>query len=319
MINNTKKMKCIKFYFLITVLLAGFGLSAQVAINTDGSAPDSSAILDLQNSDKGFLPPRMTVVQRNAINNPAIGLIVYNTITNRPNIYNGTEWRSFSGKWADCGLPITYEGQIYNTVSIGNQCWIKENLNVGTRIDVSDEQTDNNVIEKYCYDDDETNCDTYGGLYQWYEITKHKHLTDFKVGGQGICPDGWHIPTQAEWTTLDGMADTQYLVGDQEWNSTGYRGYNAGKHLKSTISWDLNNGTDTIGFSGLPGGRSRPTGIFSFKENQGVWWSSTFEKVVWPPSIIEIMIHKIESNNNKASLTNSVDMHGFSVRCVREQ
>jgi len=69
-----------------------------------------------------------------------------------------------------CGNPFTdsRDGKTYNTVQIGDQCWFKENLNVGTRINGVQEQTDNSVIEKYCYADLESNCDIYGGLYQWH-------------------------------------------------------------------------------------------------------------------------------------------------------
>jgi hypothetical protein len=68
---------------------------------------------------------------------------------------------------------ILYSGQIYNTVAIGYQCWLKENLNIGTRINGSQNQTDNGIIEKYCYDDNESNCDEYGGLYQWDEMMQY--------------------------------------------------------------------------------------------------------------------------------------------------
>ena len=80
-----------------------------------------------------------------------------------------------------------------------------ENLNVGTRINGSGSQTNNSTIEKYCYDDNEANCTTYGGLYQWDESMQYSTMP----GVQGICPTGWHLPTDAEWTTL-----TTYLGGE---------------------------------------------------------------------------------------------------------
>jgi len=61
-----------------------------------------------------------------------------------------------------CGDPFTYEGQVYNTVLIGNQCWFKENLNIGTMINGSENMSDDGVFEKYCYDDDPANCEIYG-------------------------------------------------------------------------------------------------------------------------------------------------------------
>ncbi|MDR3668834.1 MAG: FISUMP domain-containing protein, partial [Ignavibacteriaceae bacterium] len=64
---------------------------------------------------------------------------------------------------------VNYSGQKYTTVQIGNQCWLKENLNVGVMINGSSEQTNNGIIEKYCYQNDPANCIKYGGLYQWNE------------------------------------------------------------------------------------------------------------------------------------------------------
>ncbi len=97
------------------------------------------------------------------------------------------------------GIPqITYEGKTYNTVQIGTQCWLKENLDVGVMIKGADNQTNNNIIEKYCYDNDPANCAAYGGLYQWNEAMQY--VTTEKA--TGICPQGWHIPSKAEYDTL---------------------------------------------------------------------------------------------------------------------
>ena len=68
---------------------------------------------------------------------------------------------------------ILYGGQTYSIVSIGTQCWMAENLNVGTRIDDPANQTNNSTLEKYCYDNLESNCDVYGGLYQWNEMMQY--------------------------------------------------------------------------------------------------------------------------------------------------
>jgi uncharacterized protein (TIGR02145 family) len=107
------------------------------------------------------------------------------------------------------GVPtVEYEGKTYNTVQIGNQCWLKENLNVGTMIvsnGTADNQTSNGMIEKYCYDNEPANCDIYGGLYQWNEAMQYAT----SEGAQGICPDGWHIPTLAEYETLENFVNDE--------------------------------------------------------------------------------------------------------------
>ena len=97
-----------------------------------------------------------------------------------------------------CGNAVFHDGKNYQTVQIGAQCWFKENLNIGIRINGSQNQTDNGIIEKYCYNDDENNCNTYGGLYQWDEMMQYMNTE----GAKGICPYGWHLPTDAEWEIL---------------------------------------------------------------------------------------------------------------------
>ena len=87
------KMKAFKLFFLATILLATYGLSAQVAINTDGSEPHNSAMLDVKSTDKGFLPPRMTRAERDAIESPAAGLLIYQTNGNAGLYqYDGYGW-----------------------------------------------------------------------------------------------------------------------------------------------------------------------------------------------------------------------------------
>jgi len=71
-----------------------------------------------------------------------------------------------------CG-SVTYGGKTYNSVIIGIQCWMTENLNIGIAILGSQDQTNNGNIEKYCYDNNSANCDVYGGLYQWAEMVQY--------------------------------------------------------------------------------------------------------------------------------------------------
>ena len=91
------------------------------------------------------------------------------------------------------------DDQQYNTVLIDEHCWLAENLNYGTRIDGINDQINNSVAEKYCYDDLESNCDIMGALYQWNELMDYSTVE----GSQGICPDGWHIPSDGEWIQLE--------------------------------------------------------------------------------------------------------------------
>ena len=114
------------------------------------------------------------------------------------------------GKTPCPGTPtIIYKGHEYPTIQIGNQCWLKENLNIGVQIHSGEQSTDNGVIEKYCFDDDPVNCEALGGLYKWDEIMQYTN----NEGAQGICPDGWHIPTHRDINLLRGTTfnNTNYL------------------------------------------------------------------------------------------------------------
>ncbi len=91
-----------KITIIVAVALSlSFTTNAQVSINTDGADPDSSAMLEAKSTDKGFLPPRMTETQRDAISNPAAGLQIFNSTTNQPNYFNGSIWVQFDGRAAE--------------------------------------------------------------------------------------------------------------------------------------------------------------------------------------------------------------------------
>jgi uncharacterized protein (TIGR02145 family) len=136
-----------------------------------------------------------------------------------------------------------------------------ESLNVGTRINGSQDQSNNSKIEKYCYDNSESNCSVYGGLYQWDETMQY--VTS--EGGRGICPEGWHIPSDAEWDVL-----VNYLGGSGV----------AGGKMKEAVDthWITPNtgATNSSGFTGLPGGyRNSSSGSFYGLGGSGYFWSSS--------------------------------------------
>lgn len=212
------------------------------------------------------------------------------------------------------GLPcqgeptISYEGQVYTTVFIGGQCWIKENLNVGQMINGSIEMTNNMVIEKYCYDNDPSNCDAFGGLYQWNEMMKYSSIE----GSQGICPPNWHVPSNQEWKNLEGSVDSQYPVGDPEWDGTDWRGFDAGERLKSQNGWVNNgNGNDLFGFAVLPGGSRYTTGNFNFLGEYAYYWTSTKinSNIAW--------YRNFGYENSGVYRYYTDKIYGRSVRCIK--
>ncbi len=128
------------------------------------------------------------------------------------------------------------DGRVYQTVRIDNHWWMAENLNYGTRINGGTNQTSNGIVEKYCYDNLESNCNTRGALYQWNEMMNY---TTFPVN-QGICPVGWHVPSDDEWKELE-----IYLgMSEADANLTGFRGTDQGTQLKAGGSSGFNANLD---------------------------------------------------------------------------
>jgi uncharacterized protein (TIGR02145 family) len=190
---------------------------------------------------------------------------------------------------------VTYMGQTYNTVQIGSQCWFRENLNVGTRIDGIQEQTDNGIIEKYCYNDSTENCAIYGGLYQWNEMMQYV----ITQGAQGICPQLWHVPTDAEWTIL-----TNFLGGE---NVAGGKMKEAG-----TAHWlSPNTGaTNSSGFTALPGGRWNYNGFFDWLTIFVDFWSSS-------PIAAHAWDRYLGYNGEGVYRFDYNKTYGFSARCLK--
>jgi len=197
------------------------------------------------------------------------------------------------------GIPtITYEGRIYNTIQIGSQCWLKENLNVGSLINSSQNQNGTNgVKEKYCYNNNESNCDTFGALYQWDEIMQGSTTS----GTQGICPTDWHVPTDAEWTQL-----TNNLGGEST----------AGGAMKEggTLHWSAPNtgATNSSGFSALPGGRLETSG-FTKQGSMAYFWSSSIY------SSDHSFVRYLSSANAQVyrSYNGDPKSYAYSVRCLK--
>lgn len=211
-----------------------------------------------------------------------------------------------------CGQNYTdvRDGKIYNTVLIGSQCWIAKNLNVGTRIDGVVSAANNGNIEKYCVNNLESNCDIYGGLYQWNEMMQY--VTS--EGAQGICFPGWHLPTDSELKTLEGTIDSQYGVGDPVWDLTGDRGLDAGGKMKEigTTHWVFPNtgATNTSGFTALPGGARNTDGTWPGFQIYGRYWTSTESGTNAYRRILSASRADISRDAANKSF-------GLSVRCVK--
>ena len=162
--------------------------------------------------------------------------------------------------FASCGDVVTYQGYEYGTVQIGDQCWFAENLQSenyenGEAIpsNLSDSEWSSTTSGAVAvYDNNALYLETYGRLYNWYAVDD----------ARGLCPSGWHVPTDAEWTAL---RDHLVQFG------------NAGDAMKATSGWDFDgNGGNESGFTGLPHGyRGAVDGAFGGEGIDAAFWSSS--------------------------------------------
>ena len=179
-----------------------------------------------------------------------------------------------NGTMKTYGSTPSIGGRTYKTVEIGSQTWMAENLNYTT------------ATGSYCYNG---NCDIYGSLYNW-ETAKT------------VCPAGWRLPSNAEWTVLINFA--------------GGVGRKTATKLKATNGWNetngndpSGNGTDDFGFSALPGGyRHFSNGSFEMAGEDGYWWSATgFDRDDAYATAISAPIGSFNYDKN----------YGYSVRCIK--
>lgn len=123
-----------------------------------------------------------------------------------------------------CGdtLQDVRDNKRYPTVSIGTQCWLAANLNFGTQLNALQMQRNTYTGEKYCYNDIPANCLAFGALYQWDEVMDYEETPAL----QGLCPPGWHIPTEQEWNDLFTFYINNGFAGSAL-KYSGYSGFNA--------------------------------------------------------------------------------------------
>lgn len=190
------------------------------------------------------------------------------------------------------GSITDIDGNKYATIKIGNQTWMAENLkttryNDGTAItnikEISEWKNNPGEGAWVSYNNDTANDIVYGKLYNWYAVNTGK-----------LCPNGWHIPTNSEWTEL-----------------SDYLGNKAGTKMKSTAGWDNNgNGDNSSGFSGLPGGSRDDSGTFGDFGKYGLFWSSTENNA------IGAWFRQLDYSTSNLHSYSSYKKSGFSCRCV---
>lgn len=215
------------------------------------------------------------------------------------------------------GTVTDIDGNVYKTIKIGTQTWMAENLKVTkyrngdlllTRYGSGNwtsgqgwEFLNDQLIGACCsYDEIYSNQTTYGLLYNWYAVSDPR----------GLAPEGWHIPTREEWTTL-----SEYLGGDNL----------AGGQLKATTLWASPNtgATNSSGFRALPGGyrrnhklREYAAGEFGALTLSGVWWTSTFLDELNSDAV------GLAYNDNRLGISGGAGYsdkgNGYSIRCIKD-
>jgi len=210
--------------------------------------------------------------------------------------------------------PVTdYDGNIYQTVRIGNQIWMAENLktkhyaNGAALVDGIGLSKITSYKTKYyfAYKDNESNVDTYGRLYKWAAVMNGASSSNTKPSAvQGVCPAGWHVPSDNEWKQLDnflGVFDTGIKLKEADTSHWTY--YN---------DWAL--GTNEYNFRALPGGRRKWDGHFEHKGSHAYFWSSTLNEI----ESFACMFRLDYNSSDAARFCNYSRENGFSVRCIKD-
>ncbi len=239
-----------------------------------------------------------------------------------------------------CGdnLTLNYGGDSYELVGIGDQCWLRENLN----IDPSNANNSNCSGTKYCYDDNSTNCDTYGGLYTWNDAMcgdpscngAGESQPECDTTVQGICPNGWHLPSHYEFTALERQicsdigntnCDTEFFYDE---STSGWSGqatndaYGEGSAMAGGCDlWTdnslnnngaCNNDFGTSGLDLLPGSYRGTDGSYDYLSEYAFLWSSTQDDSsnAW----LRYIFYGFTEVRRSAWDKN----YSYSVRCVRD-
>jgi len=348
-ISKNMKQKILLSIFIFLIAAGGFAQSGEITVTSVQQRIDGSGLVDVYfnlNGPANFYFIKLRVkfgsetsyfpVAQNTFSGDIGPIssgnnkhIVWDPTLEHPNRYSPQTnlmliaYNNIEG-FNPCPSEPTvydYDGNIYNTVLIGNQCWMASNLNT-TR--------DANGISviRYCYSNSEDYCELYGGLYTWGTVMNGAASSSANPSGvQGICPTGWHVPSDAEWTQL-----TNYLINTYVDITTD----NVGNKLKSCrqVSSPLNGdcntsqhprwnsiatqfGTNDFGFSALPGGYRNNSGNYIYLGMRGYWWSATHHV---PPSYSWLRLLSYDNGYmiRDNGLNYYYSSYGFSVRCIRD-
>jgi len=340
-----KKRQNISIYILLVICVF---LTLTNSCKKDEPIIKKDVVITWANPADIILPTALSATQLNAVCNvpgtfvytPAIGTVL--SIGTAQNlkvdftptdaVNNNAATKTVKINVNSIGTVTDYDGNVYNTVVIGTQTWMVENLKTthyanGTAIPLVNTTSTWDALtstsKAYCwYNDDLANKATYGALYTWAAAMNGAASTTSNPSGiQGVCPTGWHLPSNAEWTQME-----NYLAD----NGHNYDGTTGGgiakiaKSLASTIGWRSASSTGAVGntdyptyrnksgFTALPGGDRGIDGTFLNIGYYGYWWSASegYAPGAWLRSVYY-----------HASFVYSLSYYkefGYSVRCLRD-
>jgi uncharacterized protein (TIGR02145 family) len=280
---------------LVNVIILFINVCSAQNVGIGTLTPENSAELDVSSTTKGFLPPRLTFAQRNAIQNPVAGLTVWCTDCNEMQVYNGFLWKNMSGHAAS---NISYP-----FIKLCNDTWMLKNLAVrtyrnGDSIPVITDPTQwsNLTTGAMCwfYNNPTAYDSIFGPMYNWYAVNDPR----------GIAPVGWHVASDKEWRTAsecvggDSIAAIKMRDTSNLWNYT----------LPFPVYAD-----NASGFTALPGGLREVNGTYqSLGSDGGFWWTSTQTTIntAWARLLAydgAFIIYYDSDNKN-----------GYYIRCVKD-
>lgn len=211
------------------------------------------------------------------------------------------------------------DNNVYGTVQIGNQCWMKENMKTkkfadGTPIDPGT-STSYDMAYWYYPDNNSANQYTYGLLYNWLAVMGSSASSNLNPSGvQGICPNGWHVPSDAEWTQM-----TDYVSSQNGFQCGGTPSYIA-KALASTAGWQPSDGACAVGntltpnndtgFGAMPSGFY--VGSYNYLNESAYFWTTT------EYSTMSAWFRYMKYNSANVSPSYGPKYSAFSVRCIHD-
>jgi uncharacterized protein (TIGR02145 family) len=287
------------------------GISSSITVYSQGSTSNKSA--------------KITAAINDIIAATKDGLLNYRCVITRNDDTCGVIIKMI----ANAGNITDVDGNVYQTVRIGNQVWMAENLRVTKYNDGSDIPLTTSASNwiysapKYCFYKNITNADSvrkYGALYNWFVLSS--------ANPKNIAPTGWHVPTNAEWDTLQ-----NYLIRKgYNWDGT-TTGNKIAKSLAAQTDWPTQDTTpggvyrligsigagltmnNKTGFSGLPGGARHENGTFVSQSNTGYWWSATEYDASFAPYYY--LDGNIYPGDDDLICYSTRKQWGFSIRLVR--